>query len=78
MRLTVEDTGPGFDPGSASRLFEPFYTTKDDGIGIGLSLSRQSLRLIKGRMWATANQECGSSFIVSIPCRPVLQVAADE
>ena len=72
VHFTVEDVGPGFDPKAASRLFEPFYTTKDDGMGIGLSLSRSIVEAHQGRMWAAANQEHGASFVFSIPSSPLL------
>jgi PAS domain S-box-containing protein len=78
IRLAVEDRGPGFDPGAATRLFEPFYTTKSDGMGIGLSLSRSIVEAHQGRMWAAANREYGASFTFSIPCISVPQVASDE
>ena len=48
VRLTVRDTGPGFDPQSANRLFETFYTTKRDGMGIGLSISRSIIETSSG------------------------------
>lgn len=78
VRLTVEDAGPGFHPEAASRLFEPFYTTKNDGMGIGLSLSRSIVEAHQGRLWAETRQEYGATFIFSIPCRPTtVNEAAD-
>ena len=69
-RLSVQDTGTGFDPKSASRLFETFYTTKTDGMGIGLSVSRSIIEGHHGRLWAALNDGPGATFSFSIPCRP--------
>jgi signal transduction histidine kinase len=63
----VRDTGIGFAPNASDRLFESFYTTKDDGMGIGLSISRSIIEAHGGRLWASANDGPGSSFAFSIP-----------
>lgn len=67
VRLTVRDTGPGFNPRTADRLFETFYTTKRDGMGIGLSISRWIIESHQGRLWATPNDGPGATFTFSIP-----------
>ena len=67
VQLTVQDTGIGIDPNTFDRLFESFYTTKDDGMGIGLSVSRSIIEAHHGRIWASANDGPGSSFAFSIP-----------
>jgi PAS domain S-box-containing protein len=67
VQLTVQDTGIGFSPDSAARLFESFYTTKENGMGIGLSVSYSIIQAHRGRLWATANDGPGSSFAFSIP-----------
>ncbi len=67
VRLIVRDTGIGFVPDAVDRLFDSFYTTKDDGMGIGLSLSRSIIEAHRGRIWAAANEGPGSSFTFSIP-----------
>jgi PAS domain S-box-containing protein len=72
VRLTVCDTGPGFDPQSANRLFETFYTTKRDGMGIGLSISRSIIERHQGRLWAAPSDGLGATFAFSIPRLPVL------
>jgi C4-dicarboxylate-specific signal transduction histidine kinase len=66
--LSVQDSGIGFDPGIADRLFESFYTTKASGMGIGLSVSRSIIEAHGGRLWATANNGPGATFAFSIPC----------
>jgi signal transduction histidine kinase len=68
VRLSVKDTGAGFEPQAAERLFEAFYTTKSDGMGMGLSLSRSIIEGHQGRLWATANDGPGARFSFSIPC----------
>ena len=66
--LSVKDAGIGFDPQSMDKLFQAFYTTKDDGMGIGLSVSRSIIEQHDGRLWATLNDGPGATFSFSIPC----------
>jgi PAS domain S-box-containing protein len=68
VRLSVQDSGVGFDPEMAHRLFESFFTTKQEGMGIGLSVSRSIVEAHHGRLWATRNDGPGSTFAFSIPC----------
>ena len=70
VRFSVKDGGIGFAPDVAGKLFEAFYTTKTDGMGIGLSISRSIIEAHHGRLWATANDGPGATFSFSIPCRP--------
>ena len=67
VRLSVQDAGVGFDPQSMKRLFEAFYTTKNEGMGIGLSVSRSIIESHHGRLWATLNHGPGATFSFSIP-----------
>jgi PAS domain S-box-containing protein len=67
VRLSVKDAGVGFGPQAADRLFEAFYTTKDDGMGIGLSVSRSIIESHQGRLWAAPNEGPGATFSFSIP-----------
>jgi signal transduction histidine kinase len=69
-RLTVQDTGVGFDPQAVGRLFDSFYTTKNGGMGIGLSVSRSIIESHRGRLWAAPNDGPGASFSFSIPRPP--------
>jgi len=69
-RLTVQDVGVGIEPHSAEKLFEPFYTTKSSGMGIGLSVSRSIVESHHGRLWASRNDGPGASFSLSIPRSP--------
>ena len=70
VSLRVKDAGIGFPPQAADKLFEAFYTTKNDGMGIGLSISRSIIESHHGHLWATANDGPGATFSFAIPCRP--------
>lgn len=70
VRLSVRDSGIGFTPQTAEKIFEGFYTTKTDGMGIGLSVSRSIIEAHGGRIWATANDGPGSTFSFAVPCIP--------
>jgi signal transduction histidine kinase len=66
--VAVRDTGSGFRAADVERLFEPFYTTKADGIGIGLAISRSIVDAHGGVMWAEANQTGGgATFRFTLP-----------
>jgi PAS domain S-box-containing protein len=70
VRLSVADVGVGFEPHAADRLFEAFYTTKSEGMGIGLSVSRSIIERHHGRLWVTPNTGPGVTFSFSIPRKP--------
>jgi PAS domain S-box-containing protein len=70
VRLSVKDAGIGLTPETADKLFEAFYTTKTDGMGIGLSVSRSIIERHHGRLWAEPNAGPGATFSFSIPCAP--------
>ncbi len=70
VRLAVQDAGPGFGLEDAERLFQPFYTTKPEGMGMGLSVSRSIVEWHRGRLRATANQGRGATFAFTIPTAP--------
>ncbi len=76
VRVSVKDVGVGFEPQAADRLFEGFYTTKDDGMGIGLSVSKSIIESHHGRLWAEQNDGPGATFSFSIPCRREQGLAA--
>ena len=67
--MTVQDVGVGFEPQGVERLFDAFYTTKDDGMGIGLSVSRSIIESHGGRLWAERNDGPGATFSFSIPAQ---------
>ena len=63
----MKDVGVGLDPQAMGRLFDAFYTTKDDGMGIGLSVSRSIIENHGGKLWAEAKDGPGTMFSFSIP-----------
>jgi signal transduction histidine kinase len=67
VRVGVRDTGPGLSPESHSRLFEPFYTTKPEGMGMGLSICRSIIEAHGGRLWAIPCEPQGALFQFTIP-----------
>jgi two-component system sensor kinase FixL len=70
VEISVTDSGPGLAPEVGARLFEPFVTTKPDGMGIGLSICRSIVDAHGGRLWASAAEGGGTAFHVSLPARP--------
>jgi PAS domain S-box-containing protein len=66
--LSVNDSGIGFDPQIMNKLFDAFYTTKNEGMGIGLSVSKSIIENHQGLLWATPNDGQGATFSFSIPC----------
>jgi signal transduction histidine kinase len=67
VQVTVEDSGVGLDPNTMQKIFEPFYTTKPTGMGMGLSISRSILQSHGGRLWATAKDGPGTIFYFTLP-----------
>jgi signal transduction histidine kinase len=65
--VAVRDTGVGLRPESLPRLFQPFYTTKPDGMGMGLSICRTIIEAHGGRLWATRCEPRGALFQFAIP-----------
>jgi PAS domain S-box-containing protein len=67
VQVIVRDTGAGIDPNTMSKIFDPFYTTKPGGMGMGLSICLSIVQSHGGRLWATANNGNGTSFHLSLP-----------
>jgi signal transduction histidine kinase len=65
--VAVRDSGSGLNPQSLDRLFEAFYTTKPDGLGLGLAICRSIIEAHGGRLWATANKPQGAVFQFTLP-----------
>ena len=65
--VAVRDSGPGIDPEHLERVFEPFYTTKTSGIGMGLAICRSIIAAHGGRLWAEANRPRGAIFQFTLP-----------
>jgi signal transduction histidine kinase len=67
--IAVKDSGTGLDSESLSRVFDAFYTTKPDGMGMGLAICRSIIEAHGGRLWATPNDPRGAVFQFSVPTR---------
>ena len=65
--VSVYDSGKGFPSNNLDRLFDPFYSTKSDGMGMGLTISRSIVESHGGRIWATPNSPCGAVFQFTLP-----------
>ena len=68
ITLSVQDAGVGVPPETLEKLFNPFYTTKPHGMGVGLSISRSIIESHDGRLWAKSNDGPGATFSFSLPC----------
>jgi signal transduction histidine kinase len=67
VQISFSDDGPGFTPEQYAKLFEPFYTTKPRGLGLGLSISRAIIRSHHGRLWGNSTPGKGASFHMVLP-----------
>jgi C4-dicarboxylate-specific signal transduction histidine kinase len=65
--VAVHDSGSGIDPGNLERVFEPFYTTKTSGVGMGLSICQTIINHHGGRLWVSANKPRGAVFQFTLP-----------
>jgi signal transduction histidine kinase len=69
VMVTVLDQGHGFEPSKKEKLFESFYTTKEDGLGLGLALARSIVTLHGGAIWAENRREGGAAFAFTVPSK---------
>ena len=65
--VSLRDSGPGLEPASLERLFDAFYTTKSNGLGMGLSICHSIIEAHRGRIWAGANEPRGAVFHFTLP-----------
>jgi signal transduction histidine kinase len=70
VSVEVRDSGPGFAPAALERVFEAFYTSKPDGLGLGLSICRSIIEAHNGRLWASPNVPRGAIFRFTAPAHP--------
>jgi C4-dicarboxylate-specific signal transduction histidine kinase len=75
VRLSFRDTGPGIRPEAMSRILEPFYTTKEDGLGLGLALSAESLYSMNGRIEVANHVNGGAEFTIILPSSPTSEMS---
>ena len=78
IRVAVRDSGPGLTPALERNVFKAFHTTKPNGLGLGLSISRSIIESHGGRLWATANAPRGAVFQFTLPTHsddPLLKAA---
>jgi C4-dicarboxylate-specific signal transduction histidine kinase len=67
VMVSVEDTGTGLEPSAVDRIFNPMFTTKAHGMGIGLSISRSIIEAHEGKLWVTADKRRGAIFHIMVP-----------
>jgi signal transduction histidine kinase len=67
IELTVRDNGIGMDAETMGRIFDAFYTTKPDGLGMGLTICRTVVEAHGGRLWPSANADGGVTFHLCLP-----------
>jgi signal transduction histidine kinase len=70
VEISVDDSGPGFSAEQYQRMFQPFYTTKPQGLGLGLSISRAIIRAHGGQLWGDTHPPRGASFRIVLPALP--------
>jgi C4-dicarboxylate-specific signal transduction histidine kinase len=71
VEISVSDTGHGIAPDILPKLFDTFFTTKKDGVGLGLAISRSIVEAHSGRIWVEGRGEPGATFRLALPARPV-------
>jgi two-component system sensor kinase FixL len=67
VKVAVRDRGTGLGTDKLDKIFQPFYTTKRDGLGMGLSISRSIIDVHGGRLWAENNPKQGATFYFTVP-----------
>ena len=70
IEISVNDTGPGLPPGTADQIFDAFFTTKPQGSGMGLAISKSIVESHGGRIWANGNGGLGATFHFTLPAAP--------
>lgn len=70
VTIAVSDSGEGLDPGNLDHVFDAFFTTKPDGMGMGLAISRTIIEAHGGRLWATSKSPRGAVFQFTLPVHP--------
>lgn len=76
--VAIADTGVGIDSASTERLFDALYTTKGDGLGLGLSICRKIITVHGGRLWVEENTSLGATFIFALPLRQSVRTSGSN
>ena len=76
--VRVADSGPGLDQQALERVFDAYYTTKIEGLGMGLAICRSIIDAHNGRLWASANQPSGAAFQFTLPADPTLEAGGAQ
>ena len=71
IQVSVQDRGKGIEPSDLKKIFQPFYTTKPEGLGMGLAISRSIIQAHGGHLWASANQDRGCTFHFTLPTNTI-------
>ena len=67
VKISVRDQGTGLTSDTLAKVFQPFYTTKREGLGMGLTISRSIIESHGGRLWAESNADRGATFYFTVP-----------
>ena len=67
VRVAIQDSGIGMESGKLKQIFNPFFTTKPEGLGMGLSINRSIIEAHGGRIWVTQNPDRGATFFFTLP-----------
>ena len=67
VKISIRDRGPGMTSADLEKIFEPFYTTKTTGMGLGLAISRSIIASLGGRVWARPNPDQGATLAFTLP-----------
>jgi signal transduction histidine kinase len=74
VHVSIKDTGIGIDASSLSNIFKPLFTTKTNGMGMGLSICQSIIQHHGGRIWVSPGADSGSIFEFELPTQPVNEV----
>ncbi|WP_269467641.1 ATP-binding protein [Paraburkholderia pallida] len=74
MRVAVRDRGSGLSSDQLAMIFKPFFTSKREGLGLGLSISRSIIEMHGGRLWAENNADQGATFYFTLPVGDATQL----
>jgi len=67
VQIAIKDSGPGLDKETEARIFDAFFTKKENGMGIGLSISRSIVEQLGGKLWAESQTDPGARFLFTLP-----------